>query len=180
MFARISAEVAHYPRIHTLFSNVPGMPIPFELTLTAGPALERARWRIDRRLCIGRADTCQLVLAEARISRQHAIIEADVEGWMLRDCRSALGTRLNGLELPPDIPAALHVADVIAIGAWRFRVDLDTELAGSARRVGESAESACNPRRRPQHSGHSQSGDRMGCRRGVAAEVIVVADSPKD
>ena len=64
------------------------------------------------------------MLAEARISRQYAIIEAGVDGSTC-DCCTPLGTRLNGLGLAHDIRAALHVADVIAIGAWRFRIGLD-------------------------------------------------------
>ncbi|MEP7043388.1 MAG: SpoIIE family protein phosphatase [Dokdonella sp.] len=93
-----------------------------ELELVSGPALPRDRWRVVDGFRIGRAETCQLELAEPSVSRQHAVIASDGSGWTLRDCRSHLGTLLNELPLAPDTPAALHPGDVIAIGPWRFRI----------------------------------------------------------
>ncbi|MEO7064703.1 MAG: SpoIIE family protein phosphatase [Dokdonella sp.] len=106
------------------------MPISLELVLTAGPTLASTRWRLAGRLCIGRAQTCQLVLAEPRISREHAIIEAANGGWTLSDCGSRLGTQLNGVDLVSGMATPLHLADVIAIGSWRFRVEADTAVDG--------------------------------------------------
>jgi serine phosphatase RsbU (regulator of sigma subunit) len=98
------------------------MPHAFELELVDGPALPQTRWHVGEDFRIGRADTCQLELAEPTVSRQHAVISADDSGWTLRDCRSHLGTLLNELPLAPDTRAALHPGDVIAIGPWRFRI----------------------------------------------------------
>lgn len=119
----------------------------FELELLDGPALPQRRWRIVHGFRIGRAETSQLELSELSVSRQHAAIERDANGWTLRDCRSRLGTRLNELALAPDARAALHAGDVIAIGPWRFRVeaaaatvaaaDADLELAPHIDVVGQ-------------------------------------------
>jgi len=98
------------------------MPHPMEIELIEGPPLPRQRWRLVDGLRIGRADSSQIELPEPSISRQHASIESDGSGWALRDCRSQLGTRLNELALAPDVAAALHAGDLIAIGPWRFRV----------------------------------------------------------
>ncbi len=98
------------------------MPHAFELELVDGPALAQTRWHVSEDFRIGRADTCQLELAEPTVSRQHAVISADDSGWTLRDCRSHLGTLLNELPLAANTPAALHPGDVIAIGPWRFRI----------------------------------------------------------
>ena len=60
----------------------------------------------------------------------------------MRDCRNRLGTRLNELTLAPGATAALHAGDVIAIGPWRFRIDvgknpdpLGSEERGDAPRI---------------------------------------------
>jgi len=98
------------------------MPHAFELELVDGPALAQTCWHVADDFRIGRAETCQLELAEPTVSRQHAIIAADDSGWTLRDCRSHLGTLLNELPLAADTPAALHPGDVLAIGPWRFRI----------------------------------------------------------
>jgi len=98
------------------------MPHAFELEWVDGPALPQQRWRVADEFRIGRAETCQLELAEPSVSRQHALIAADDSGWTLRDCRSQLGTLLNELPLAPNTPAALHAGDVFAIGPWRFRI----------------------------------------------------------
>ncbi len=98
------------------------MPHAFELELVDGPALPHTHWRVADEFRIGRAETCQIELSEPSVSRQHATIAADGNGWTLRDCRSQLGTLLNELALAPDKPAALHTGDVFAIGPWRFRI----------------------------------------------------------
>lgn len=98
------------------------MPHVLELELIDGPPLGQRRWRLSQRLSIGRAETCALVLPAPDVSRQHAVIEDDADGWSLRDCGSQLGTRLNELALAPGTRAALHVGDVIAIGPWRLRL----------------------------------------------------------
>jgi len=103
------------------------MPIPLELELIDGPPLAQRRWRLARRLSIGRAETCALVLPAPDISRQHAVIEDDADGWTLRDCGSRLGTRLNELPLDAGTRAALHGGDVIAIGPWRLRLRVGDE-----------------------------------------------------
>lgn len=104
------------------------MPTSLQLALTSGPTLASARWRLTGFLCMGRAQTCHLVLAEPRISRQHAIIEGAEGGWTLRDCGSQLGTQLNGVDLVAGMAAPLHVADLIAIGSWRFRIEAETSV----------------------------------------------------
>jgi serine phosphatase RsbU (regulator of sigma subunit) len=107
-----------------------------ELELIDGPRLGRRRWRAGRELRLGRADGCDLVLAEPSISRLHAVIEPDGDGWSLRDCDSRLGTRLNELPLAGGERVALHGGDVVAIGPWRFRI---RALAPAESAVGAAA-----------------------------------------
>ncbi|MBN8481351.1 MAG: SpoIIE family protein phosphatase [Xanthomonadales bacterium] len=96
---------------------------PLELERLAGPALAQARWRVAHPFRIGRAEGNELELPETTISRWHASIEAVADGWILRDCGSRLGTRVNELALDAGASVALHAGDSIGIGPWRFRVE---------------------------------------------------------
>jgi len=98
------------------------MPVQIEIERLEGPALAHERWRVAHPFRMGRAEGNELELPETSISRWHAVIEAQGDGWMLRDCGSRLGTRLNELELDADAAVALHGGDQIGIGPWRFRV----------------------------------------------------------
>ncbi len=103
-----------------------GYPAPmhaaFELECLDGPALAQARWRVAHPFRIGRAEGNELELPETTISRWHASIEAADDGWILRDCGSRLGTRVNELAVDAGASVALHAGDSIGIGPWRFRV----------------------------------------------------------
>lgn len=93
-----------------------------ELERIEGPPLAAKRWRLTARFRIGRADGNELELPEPSISRRHASIEGDEQGWILRDCGSLLGTRLNELALDSGASVALRSGDILGIGPWRFRV----------------------------------------------------------
>ncbi len=59
--------------------------------------LAGTRWPIDKdTVTMGRASDCEIVLAERQISRYHARLEADDEGYLLRDLGSKNGTFVNG------------------------------------------------------------------------------------
>jgi phosphoserine phosphatase RsbU/P len=100
-----------------------------EIELIAGPELAQRSWHTDDDFGIGRAPGRGLALPDPGISRQHALLRRDSRGWTLQDCHSRLGTRLNELALMPGVPAALHAGDVVAIGPWRFRLDLPSVAA---------------------------------------------------
>lgn len=114
------------------------MPVQIEIERLEGPALAHERWRVAHPFRIGRAEGNELELPETSISRWHAAIEADGEGWVLRDCGSRLGTRLNELALDADRPVAVHAGDSIVVGPWRFRVQL-AATDGDDPRAGDTA-----------------------------------------
>lgn len=94
-----------------------------ELERIEGPMLATGRWRIAHPFRIGRAEGNEIELSEPSISRRHVSIESDSEGWVLRDCGSLLGSRLNELPIAAGTAVALRAGDVIGIGPWRFRVN---------------------------------------------------------
>jgi len=81
------------------------------------------RWESETRLRIGRADSLEVVINDASVSREHAEVVYTPRGWLLRDLGSRNGTYLNKTRLEGD-ERALHRRDVIIVGGLRFEVAL--------------------------------------------------------
>jgi serine phosphatase RsbU (regulator of sigma subunit)/pSer/pThr/pTyr-binding forkhead associated (FHA) protein len=62
---------------------------------------------------IGRGAGCSLLIPHAQISREHACIERDGSGYLIRDRSSRHGTFVNGVRITI---APLHAGDSIRIG----------------------------------------------------------------
>jgi len=94
------------------------MAVGFRLRVTAGPdrgrTLEVAKLG-ETPAVIGRGGNPQhdLVCTDAKISRRHAIIQTSPKGFVLVDCKSRNGTRLNGRRLDPEVPSPLKNGDEI-------------------------------------------------------------------
>ncbi len=78
-------------------------------------ALKGTRWPVEGDVfTLGRDAECDLVFPERQISRFHARIERDSEGYLIRDMGSKNGTFLNG-ELLTAQPFRLHDGDEISL-----------------------------------------------------------------
>lgn len=75
----------------------------------AGALLE-----IRHRMVAGRDPSCDIVLGEAGISREHAIFQDDGETLSLSDVASTNGTFVNGTQITQ--PTALQPGDVVTMG----------------------------------------------------------------
>lgn len=73
------------------------------------------------RIVIGRGRKADLVLAEATISRKHAAIGFDSEGFFIEDLGSTNGTRVNGASVDRQ---RLKNNDEIQMGKLRLGVTL--------------------------------------------------------
>ena len=73
--------------------------------------------RTDR-LTIGRSSSSGLPVADATVSRTHAIVERHDGGWSVRDAGSANGTFLNGVAVAAE-PQGLQPGDQIGVGGTR-------------------------------------------------------------
>jgi sigma-B regulation protein RsbU (phosphoserine phosphatase) len=62
---------------------------------------------------IGRGADCSLLISHAQVSREHACIERDGSGYLIRDRSSRHGTFVNGARITS---ASLHAGDSIRIG----------------------------------------------------------------
>ena len=65
---------------------------------------------------IGRDDDNDIVLAEATLSRCHAVLLAVPQGIVLIDLDSTNGTFVNDRLIPPDTPVPIADGDRIALG----------------------------------------------------------------
>jgi adenylate cyclase len=86
----------------------------------------------DRPIVIGRAPDCDLLLQDESISRQHARIAQDDEGWVLRDLDSKNGSRVNTFHVTEQL---LRNGDRIDLGTIRMYVEIGPESAASRARV---------------------------------------------
>lgn len=95
-----------------------------EILVTNGPAAgsrQRFDGGYDRRILIGRAPDCHIVLTDPRISRVHAMVWSNSSGiWELKDLGSGQGTRLNGTDVTEQ---ALTADDQIQIGSTILSVE---------------------------------------------------------
>lgn len=92
-----------------------------------------AAHRLERPIVIGRAETCDIVLADRTVSRRHARISHADDGWWLEDLGSRGGTWLNGRVL--DTRQRLSDGDRIGAGQSVLRV---VEAGGIAMPTGGS------------------------------------------
>ncbi len=71
---------------------------------------------------IGRSRECDIVLDDAGISRRHAEIRPDAEGWTVADLGSTNGVRLNGR--PVRGVEALQAGDSVELGSTEILFEL--------------------------------------------------------
>ena len=75
------------------------------------------------RTTFGRAPSNHVVLPDDTVSAQHAALYQHGAHWLLEDCGSRNGTRLNGL--PLETPTVITPEDTFQIGRVTFRVEFD-------------------------------------------------------
>jgi hypothetical protein len=72
----------------------------------------------QRSFTIGREPGCDLTLADQSVSRWHASLNRDDDGWLLSDLGSTNGTRLNGWRVRA--PMLVSPGDLVSFGAATF------------------------------------------------------------
>jgi hypothetical protein len=66
------------------------------------------------RVCVGRLAACDIRLADANVSREHAAFVREGAGWAIEDLESTNGTYLNGERVTFE---RLRDGDVVSVGA---------------------------------------------------------------
>jgi predicted component of type VI protein secretion system len=83
------------------------------LLMVDGPSSGKRFFIEKAELVIGRDEQCDVVVPELQVSRRHASISLQDDGYILKDLGSKNGTFVNGREL--DSPYALQDGDEIQI-----------------------------------------------------------------
>lgn len=91
------------------------------LVFLAGPIAGRRYKLGDGEYVIGRRSDCQIFVPDMRVSRQHARLWKDGDGWKLEDLGSNNGTYINGTRVQGSAP--LKHEDEILIANNRIRVE---------------------------------------------------------
>jgi hypothetical protein len=73
-----------------------------------------------RPITIGRTIECDCVVSEPTVSRRHARLLRQEEGWILRDLGSRNGTRVNGVRVTHEVE--VRPGDRVSFGAVRYRL----------------------------------------------------------
>src|SRR4028119_795091 len=77
------------------------------------------------RVRLGRGSDNDVVLSDVSVSRYHAEILLDPEGWTVHDLKSTHGVEGNGA---PAEKAPLHPGDHLSIGSFEIRVEEEPPL----------------------------------------------------
>jgi phosphoserine phosphatase RsbU/P len=83
---------------------------------------------IDGPILIGRGSYNHVVLADERLSRQHARIAPELGGYLVVDLNSANGTFVNGTQVQRQF---LAPNDVVRFGPYSFRIECAPPLDGA-------------------------------------------------
>jgi predicted component of type VI protein secretion system len=75
-------------------------------------------------LTIGRGPDAAVQLPDAAVSRLHAIVRRQGERWLISDCGSRNGTRVNDARLPAFVDHPLRDGDRVAVANQMLRVRL--------------------------------------------------------
>jgi adenylate cyclase len=86
----------------------------------------------DRPVVIGRSEGSDLRIAHESISRQHARITREGDGWLLSDLESKNGSRVNTFHVTEQ---RLRNGDRLDLGTVRMYVEIGPESAASRARV---------------------------------------------
>jgi pSer/pThr/pTyr-binding forkhead associated (FHA) protein len=89
-----------------------------------GP-LNGQRWALINRAIVGREQSCDIVIADRQVSRQHASFTPTPKGVLLEDLESKNGTHHNGQ--PLDKPILLQDGDIIQIALAQQFVYLSSD-----------------------------------------------------
>jgi len=103
-------------------------PEPERLVLRVRKGIApRREFALDRTLVVGREPGCDVLVADARVSRRHCVVDVADGVPHVRDLDSSNGTVLNGTRVAA---STLGCGDVLALGDTELVVDAVSEGAG--------------------------------------------------
>ncbi|HVY44611.1 MAG TPA: FHA domain-containing protein [Minicystis sp.] len=76
---------------------------------------------------LGRAETNAIRLTDRNVSRTHALLKKNGQGWFLKDLQSYNGTYVNGVRVVGE--QLVHSGDVVQLGDYRLELVDDAAVA---------------------------------------------------
>ena len=110
-------ETQDTAEIHQVASPPPqkATDMPVMLTVCDGEAVGQG-FLLDRPvISLGRGSECEIVINDVSISRRHAQILRQANGYFVQDLESRNGTTVNGEPLHE--PRLLHIGDIVCLGS---------------------------------------------------------------
>ena len=109
-----------------------------ELEVVRGPDKKTSGTFAGDRIVVGTHETCDLVLTDPTVSRQHFEIELEPQGYRIRDLDSLNGVRVEGLRV---FDALVGASATLEIGETRIKM----RMSSSAVKVDVPAITRCGP-----------------------------------
>jgi hypothetical protein len=94
-------------------------PVIQHYLVAVDPGQEVERIPLDSKLIIGRSIDCDVVMNDHRLSRQHAQITQELEGFVIKDLNSSNGTYVNGKRV---VNAKIRDGDTVCFDRMCFRL----------------------------------------------------------
>lgn len=116
--------------------------------VSLGPSESGKVYRLDGADCLlGRRLDCHVCIHDQRVSRRHARIRREADGYQMEDLGSCNGTYVNGRRIQGAV--RLRHGDEIEIGASRFRVDFSDDMVAAVENasvlIGDNDDSPSQP-----------------------------------
>ena len=98
------------------------MPNAYAVLSIQLPSGQEDAWPVTQpTLTLGRSSSCQVILDDASVSRQHVEVSWTAHGAQVRDLGSANGTWLNDQMLLPRVLYPMSPGDALRIGPFSLR-----------------------------------------------------------
>lgn len=106
---------------HNVNVIIPGSKRKLNVVISAkGKQPQNVVWEIGSSLIIGRADTCDIVVKDDRMSRQHFCLENGGNTMFITDLGSTNGTAVNGIGVGSK--RMLNPGDIVEAGSMKFTI----------------------------------------------------------
>lgn len=92
---------------------------------------------------LGRAETNTIRLTDRNVSRSHAVLKKNGQGWVVKDLRSYNGTYVNGVRVGDEQP--IVNGDIVQLGDYRLELIDESLLAPSLQGAAAPPTSALPP-----------------------------------
>ena len=95
------------------------------LVFIAGPNAGRRYKLAEGEYIIGRRSDCQIFVPDMRVSRQHARLWRDGDGWTLEDLGSNNGTYVSGTRIPAGVFTPVPSGGALRFGPVEFTARIE-------------------------------------------------------